>query len=145
MNQPDKETSNICGKTFENLEQAWSEGRLHEVLQPSGQRRGDTHPAAGNVLHHLEECLSCRREAESLAQLDRHLETGFRELARSTPPPSEDQISRILRSVSTQPDVIVLKKIRRSLNTVLWITFFAFCLGACFALGALAYRILFLE
>ena len=75
-----------------------------------------------------------------MSDLDRILHDGFRRLERRTPLPDEDRVTTMLRSVPTNPDVVLLRRVRRSLKTFLWMSFFLFSLLACCALAALAYH-----
>jgi len=125
-----------CSEAQRELQMAWSDGQLAETLRDPEETTVTTRDLA----RHLEECLSCQKEAESLETLDRFLHEGFRDLEHSTRLPSEDQIASMLRRVHTAPDAQVLRRVRRSVGATLWMVFFLLCLLACCTLGFLAYR-----
>ena len=81
--------------------------------------------------------------ATFIAGVDDLLASGFEQLGEKVEPPGEDRIARMLRESSVDPTASVLRRIRRPLVTMLWLTFFALTLLACSVLGVLAYRGIF--
>ena len=140
MSKFDKPGSRRCDEIREELERAWSEGHLDEALR---RRDAGDLPRADHLVRHLEECVRCQKEAESITGLDRFLGSGFQRMGETLLLPGEDQITQMLRQTRAHADVQVLQRIRRPLVTVLWIGFFAFTLMASCALGILVYRAIF--
>jgi hypothetical protein len=73
------------------------------------------------------------------------MRAGFAEFDLSTPLPDGDEIARLLRQVSEEPTVSLLRRTRRSVRTLLWLCVLLLSLLGCSALLALAYRVLFQE
>lgn len=95
------------------------------------------------LAEHLDACQSCRREVESLVNVDQALMTGFAAFDRSTELPERDQIATLLHRVVDEPTVRLLRRTRRSIRVILWLCFFLFTLLGCSALIALAWKALF--
>lgn len=143
MKQLDRPSPTSCHAIREDLENAWCEGHLREALGKPGSRLRNEPPPAEHVSRHLEGCESCRKVATFIAGVDDLLASGFEQLGEKVEPPGEDRIARMLRESSVDPTASVLRRIRRPLVTMLWLTFFALTLLACSVLGVLAYRAIF--
>jgi hypothetical protein len=129
--------SRVCQQVVEEIQDLWAEGHLENVESTSGS------PPAEALRDHLAVCHACKQEVESLVSLERAMRAGFEEFDLSTPFPDSDEITRLLRQVTEEPTVSLLRRTRRSVRTVLWLCFLLLSLLGCSALLALAYRVLF--
>lgn len=92
---------------------------------------------------HIRSCPACRDEFEELRRIDRALWRGLGAIRARISPPSEDAVREtVRRALEEPPEVQTLRRIRRTVRTVLWGTLFALVLLAAFALAAAVYRAL---
>ena len=75
---------------------------------------------------HVQTCSSCQREIGGLLETDRSLHRAFAFLERALPAPPQDSLAIILSKARNSPDTsLLLKRIRRPVNTTLWIAVIA--------------------
>ena len=94
------------------------------------------------VRGHLASCPECRRRLAPYLQVDRSLHDAFKFLQGRVCAPSTRQIHEIVRE-STRPEAsVLLRRVRRPVNTMLWITVLVFSVGAGAVLAWLVYRVI---
>ena len=75
---------------------------------------------------HVQTCSSCQREIGGLLETDRSLHRAFAFLERALPAPPQDSLAIILSKARSSPDTsLLLKRIRRPVNTTVWIAVIA--------------------
>jgi hypothetical protein len=123
---PPSDTS--CSEVRETLRARWLES-------PTGPAATAPLPE-GPVGEHLETCTACRSEAEELTFIDASLEEGFRRLSLALSDPAPARIEETVRRLRERSeDAELIRKVRRPIRILLWITFYFFALLACFVLA----------
>ncbi len=90
---------------------------------------------------HIAECPSCEQELREIGEVDRALWRSLAAVRERIAPPSEAAVREtVRRAFEPPPEVACLRRIRRTVRTLLWVTFFAFVLLAACALAAGLYR-----
>lgn len=142
MNPQHRDPNHDCRTTTSLLYGAWAEGRLEEFLPPAARSVDAGACGAEEMSEHVASCETCRREVESLLEMERAIAGGFRHLERRTTLPSEDEFVRMLRRIESRPAADWIRRIRRTLRPIAWITFFLLSLLAFSALVIAAYKAL---
>jgi hypothetical protein len=131
-----QQSDDACVAYRETIESAW--------LESGPLAREETFPPSELDLKlHLDGCPDCTGLARDLARWDRRLNATLHPIGQSIPPPSEERIAATIRGVAEEdPDVRLLRRIRRPLRAIFWGTFYALVLlGGC-VLAMAAYRAL---
>ncbi len=72
---------------------------------------------------HLEDCPDCRSEIDEVLRVDGALTGALRKVRGRIPGPSSRDMDLILTGVRTErPEAALLKRIRRTVNRMLWMT-----------------------
>lgn len=80
---------------------------------------------------HVRDCPACQREIGGLLEADRSLQQAFSFLERTLPAPPDDRLATILsRARSPSESSRFLRRMRRPINTVLWISVIVSCFAA---------------
>ena len=112
-------------------------------------KTGDSsrHPPHGesvlekDLLQHLEEYNLDEAEVSTLVEIDSLLRQNFQDIENGVAPVDEDQLSGILDEVQVAPEVAVLKRTRRSIRLILWITVSLVSLLGAYGLIALVLKV----
>jgi hypothetical protein len=138
----EKAPSGPCGETLEALQTEWlngPRGRDRNERGLPGRRLPDHGPAAT----HLAACPECRSVADEIDLLDRQIAVGFLHLRSLVKDPSEETVDELIRRIrEDDADSKLIRRIRRPIRILLWITFYSFTLLACLLLAAAVYRAL---
>lgn len=87
-----------------------------------------------DLVLHLEEYNLSDEEVRTLAEIDGLLRRNFEDIESGVGPVGQDRLSGIIEEVQAAPEIAVLKRTRRSIRLILWITI---CLGSLLAAYAL--------
>jgi hypothetical protein len=117
------------------------------LLEALSERpHGAGHLGDGGLQHdlgrHLKDCITCQQELQRLEAFEGVLERGFAALRQETARPSQDRIAALLRQVVEHPEAEALRRVRRSVRSLVWLSFLLLSLLAALSLAALAYRVL---
>ena len=101
--------------------------------------------AASSVLEkdfvlHLEECHLSKEEVEIIAELDGLLRKSYQDLESEVEAIGEERLNGILEKLQAAPEIAVLRRTRRSIRLILWITLALSGLLAAYALLALVLK-----
>ena len=111
-----------------------------EGLLLDGGSGGAEHSA---LLSHLASCSACRERLRPYFEIDDALRHAFKALESGLGAPSPECVDEILRRTREAPEESrILKRIRRSVNTLLWISVFALSGAGLAAIAWLLYRVL---
>jgi hypothetical protein len=100
-------------------------------------------PDLHHFSQHLKSCAKCRRAFGGAVAIDRRLRSTFDALEQTLQQPSSAAASKIIESACQAPDAARwVRRIRRPVNTILWLTFFAFLSGALACLAWALYRLI---
>jgi hypothetical protein len=94
-----------------------------------------------DLLQHLEEYNLGEAEVRTLVEIDSLLRQNFQDIENGIAPVDEDQLSGILDEVQAAPEVAVLKRTRRSIRLILWITISLVSLLGAYGLIALVLKV----
>lgn len=123
-----------CRELLRGLEEACSDGALESLLSEAPRAE------MSELVHHLERCDACRREAESLRRVEREVTRTFHVLKETESPPDDATFETMLRRVEEPAASWTHRKVRRALRPVLWITFLLLTLLAFAVLAGVASR-----
>ena len=109
---------------------------------------GGPHPessAASSVLEkdfilHLEECHLSEEEVKIIAELDGLLRKNYRDLENGVESIGEERLNGILEKLQAAPEIALLRRTRRSIRLILWITLALSGLLAAYTLLALVLK-----
>ena len=95
------------------------------------------------LLSHLASCSVCRQSVRPYFEIDDALRYAFEALESGFGTPSPECVDEIVRRTREAPEESrVLKRIRRSVNTLLWISVLALSGAGLAAIAWLLYRVL---
>ena len=80
-------------------------------------------------------------EVQTLVEIDSLLRQNFQDIENGVEPVDEDQLNGILDEVEAAPEVVVLKRTRRSIRLILWLTISLVSLLGAYGLIALVLKI----
>lgn len=114
-----------------------------------GNGTGDSrrHPSLSSavleedLLQYIEEYDLDETEARTLAEIDRLLRQNFQDIESGVQPVDEDRLSGIIDELEAAPEVAVLKRTRRSIRLILWLTISLVSLLGAYGLIALVLKI----
>ena len=112
-------------------------------------RTGDSrrHPSRSSavlekdLLQYIEEYNLDEAEVRTLAEVDSLLRQNFQDIESGVGPLDEDRLSGILDELEAAPEVAVLKRTRRSIRLILWLTISLVSLLGAYGLIALVLKI----
>ena len=112
-------------------------------------RTGDSrrHPSRSSavlekdLLQYIEEYNLDEAEVRTLAEADSLLRQNFQDIESGVGPLDEDRLSGILDELEAAPEVAVLKRTRRSIRLILWLTISLVSLLGAYGLIALVLKI----
>ena len=112
-------------------------------------KTGDSsrHPPHGesvlekDLLQDLEEYNLDEAEVSTLVEIDSLLRQNFQDIENGVAPVDEDQLSGIIDEVQVAPEVAVLKRTRRSVRLILWLTISLVSLLGAYGLIALVLKV----
>ena len=112
-------------------------------------RTGDSrrHPSRSSavlekdLLQYIEEYDLDEAEARTLAEIDSLLRQNFQDIESGVQPVDEDRLSGIIDELEAAPEVAVLKRTRRSIRLILWLTISLVSLLGAYGLIALVLKI----
>ena len=156
MNE-DRTSSVSCATAIDTLQNLWAVGRLTDLELPTAsssstalRTSGDEElqgtpqfrsPTDTEIAGHLNHCPSCRREAEEIGRLGQALETGLDRLGRAIGSTMDEGIETTLqRIVEEPPNAKFLRRIRRAIRLVLWLSLLGFTFIACLLLAVAVYK-----
>ena len=101
--------------------------------------------AASSVLEkdfilHLEECRLSEEEVKIIAELDGLLRKNYRDLENGVESIGEERLNGILEKLQAAPEIALLRRTRRSIRLILWITLALSGLLAAYTLLALVLK-----
>ena len=101
--------------------------------------------AASSVLEkdfilHLEECRLSEEEVKIIAELDSLLRKGYQDLESGVAAVGEERLNGILEKLQVAPEIALLRRTRRSIRLILWITLALSGLLAAYTLLALVFK-----
>ena len=161
-----------CGPAKILLQDLWVDGRLGDIdppevvdsrwndappagepLEPSrreqdaplrsGPRRGGANMGDSAILRHIEDCPSCQQEADELNQLGQSLQVGLDSLCGAISETMSQDIEGTLQRIrELSGNARFLRRIRRPVRLVLWISLLAFSLLASVVLAVAVYQAL---
>ena len=153
----DEASSLSCVSAQNTLQDLWVDGRLGDLGLPTTPSQTATVDLSGSppqstpsplpvdtaILGHISGCRSCRREADELGRLGRSLQIGLDRLGRVVGSTMDDGIETTLQKVLEESrDAKSLRRVRRPLRLVLWLSLLAFTFIACLLLSVALYRAL---
>ncbi len=94
-----------------------------------------------DLLQHLKEYDLSEAEVRTLAEIDSLLRQNFQDIEDEVSPVGEDQLSGIIDEVQAAPEVAVLKRTRRSIRLILWLTISLVSLLGAYGLIALVLKL----
>ena len=94
-----------------------------------------------DLLQDLEKYSLDEAEVQTLVEIDSLLRQNFQDIEDGVAPVDEDQLSGILDKVEAAPEVAVLKRTRRSIRLILWLTVSLVSLLGAYGLIALVLKI----
>ena len=106
-----------------------------------GQPRRDSAVLEKDLLQYLGEYNLDEAEVRTLAEIDALLRQNFEDLDSGLQPVDEDRLSGILDELETAPELAVLKRTRRSIRLILWLTISLVSLLGAYGLIALVMKI----
>ena len=96
-----------------------------------------------NVLEHIGHCSTCQREVFELQHLDQTLKRGLAQLGQAADASMEANINAtIARLTESSFNARTLRRARRGLRLVLWVTLIALSFIACCSLAIALYKAL---
>ena len=75
-----------------------------------------------DLVLHLEECNLSDEEVRTLVDIDSLLRRNFEDIESGVDPVDQDHLSGIMEELQAAPEIAVLKRTRRSIRLILWIT-----------------------
>ena len=94
-----------------------------------------------DLLQDLEKYSLDETEVQTLVEIDSLLRQNFQDIENGVEPVDEDQLNGILDEVEAAPEVVVLKRTRRSIRLILWLTISLVSLLGAYGLIALVLKI----
>lgn len=94
-----------------------------------------------DLLQYIEEYDLDEAEARTLAEIDSLLRQNFQDIESGVQPVDEDRLSGIIDELEAAPEVAVLKRTRRSIRLILWLTISLVSLLGAYGLIALVLKI----
>ena len=89
---------------------------------------------------HLEECRLSEEEVKIIAELDGLLRKNYRDLENGVESIGEERLNGILEKLQAAPEIALLRRARRSIRLILWITLALSGLLAAYTLLALVLK-----
>lgn len=133
----ERDPSGPCLEAREAIQTEWLDG------PPDQGRTGRGLHGHGPAAAHLAACPECRSVADELDLLDKQIAGGFLHLGSLVKGPSEETVDDVIRRIREDgAGSKLIRRIRRPIRILLWITFYSFTLLACLLLAAAVYRAL---
>ena len=132
-----------CGPAKILLQGLWVDGRLGDIRSPAVPPRRDGSRVDAAILRHIEDCPSCQQEADELNQLGQSLQVGLDSLCGAISETMSQDIEGTLQRIrELSGNARFLRRIRRPVRLVLWISLLAFSLLASVILAVTVYQAL---
>lgn len=104
---------------------------------------GGSEAEHSELLNHLASCCVCRESVRPYLEVDDTLQQAFKALESGLGAPSPECVDEILRRTRAAPEASrVLKRIRRSVNSLLWTSILLLSGAGLAAIAWLLYRVL---
>ena len=122
----------------------WFDRQLPEIPEVSAEARAECSAEAAEEPHHTASCPACRAYREQILATDTALRYAFRFLAEErVAAPSADDLQSILARVRSTPETSrLLRRVRRPVNTILWLSILASSLAVLAGLAWSVYWLL---
>ena len=120
-----------CKEFTEALGHSWADAAGRDFTEFDGALR-----------RHIDQCPGCRREADSLVEVDASLASGLSMLVNSFDLPSPERVADTIRRIEAGSEAQLIRKLRRPLRLVLWSALYGFVLLAASVLAVAVYKAL---